>query len=153
MKKRRKGAKVEPMNRDITDLFKAHVRNLKPSGAKSQHIGHCPFHEDKKPSFSVNLDSGLCRCFGCDFKGDAAGFALKMGLDPKPYYKGGNGSPPPPPVHSQPKKVTPLSEAEIEKARNWYSYLKTNFDRLTKGLPWSMEAVEKAGVFQRTRGR
>ncbi len=135
------------MSGDIAGLFQAHIRNLKPSGANGQYSGHCCFHEDKNPSFSVNLDSGLCRCFGCDFKGDAAGFALKLGLDPKPYYKGGNGSPPPNIAHtSQPPKETPLPESEVEKGRNWYAYLWDDFDRLTKVLPWTREAVEKAGV-------
>lgn len=32
-------------------------------------MGHCPFHTDKHPSFSVNLDEGLCHCFSCNYGG------------------------------------------------------------------------------------
>lgn len=32
-------------------------------------MGHCPFHTDKHPSFSVDLDRGLCHCFSCGYSG------------------------------------------------------------------------------------
>ena len=32
--------------------------------------GSCPFHEERDPSFNVNLESGKFFCFGCDAKGD-----------------------------------------------------------------------------------
>lgn len=32
-------------------------------------MGHCPFHTDKHPSFSVDLDRGLCHCFSCSYSG------------------------------------------------------------------------------------
>ena len=27
--------------------------------------GHCPFHDDKHPSFSVNIETGAWWCFAC----------------------------------------------------------------------------------------
>ena len=30
-------------------------------------MGHCPFHTDKHPSFSVDLDRALCHCFSCGY--------------------------------------------------------------------------------------
>ena len=132
------------MTGDITTLFQTHVRNLKRSGSNGQLKGRCPFHPDEHPSFSVNLETGYWICHAGCGEGDAAIFAEKMGLDPKPYYRGGNGSPPP--VTTQPKKETPLPEGEVEKARTWYSYLIANFSKLTKDLPWTKEAVKKAGV-------
>ncbi len=135
------------MSGDIASLFQSHVRNLKPSGANSQFSGLCPFHQDKKPSFSLSLNTGLWKCHAGCGGGDAADFAEKMGLDPKPYYKGGNGSPPPGTAPTnQATKDKPLPEAEIQKAREWYTYLRDNFDRLTRDLPWTKEAVKKAGV-------
>ncbi len=40
-------------------------------GGGSQRSALCPFHEDKTPSLSVNVDKGLYQCHGCGAKGDA----------------------------------------------------------------------------------
>lgn len=29
------------------------------------YFGLCPFHEETKPSFSINLKKGIYYCFGC----------------------------------------------------------------------------------------
>jgi len=34
------------------------------------YIGHCPFHEDKTPSLSLDSSKGLYHCFGCGKSGD-----------------------------------------------------------------------------------
>ena len=36
-------------------------------------MGHCPFHTDKHPSFSVDLDRALCHCFSCGYSGKLRG--------------------------------------------------------------------------------
>lgn len=36
-------------------------------------MGHCPFHTDKHPSFSVDLDRALCHCFSCGYNGKLRG--------------------------------------------------------------------------------
>jgi DNA primase len=38
----------------------------------------CPFHEDKNPSFCVQVDTRGWRCFGCQEKGDAAALVMKL---------------------------------------------------------------------------
>ncbi|MFN2617771.1 MAG: DNA primase [Thermoleophilaceae bacterium] len=40
----------------------------------SRWVGLCPFHDERTPSFSVNAESKLYYCFGCEAKGDAIGF-------------------------------------------------------------------------------
>lgn len=35
-----------------------------------RHVGLCPFHAEKSPSFSINEGEGLYYCFGCGAKGD-----------------------------------------------------------------------------------
>jgi DNA primase len=46
---------------------------LKKQG--SRFVGLCPFHDERSPSFSVNLASGgMYYCFGCRAKGDAITF-------------------------------------------------------------------------------
>lgn len=36
----------------------------------------CPFHNDTKPSLSINLTNGAFRCFGCDKKGSIFDFYM-----------------------------------------------------------------------------
>jgi DNA primase len=40
----------------------------------SRLTGLCPFHDERTPSFSVNVQDKLFYCFGCHAKGDAIGF-------------------------------------------------------------------------------
>jgi len=41
-----------------------------------KHIGLCPFHAEKSPSFTVDSEKGLFHCFGCGIGGDV--FSLVM---------------------------------------------------------------------------
>jgi len=48
---------------DITELVGSYVRLTKKSG--NNMFGLCPFHSEKTPSFSVNSDMQMYRCWGC----------------------------------------------------------------------------------------
>ena len=66
---------------DKKTFYKTLVPSLKENG-RSEVVGLCPFHDDKNPSLSVNLDSGLFNCFGCGNKGDVFTFYQKVkGID------------------------------------------------------------------------
>ena len=41
------------------------------------HVGLCPFHDDKTPSFSVSSSKGIFKCFACGVGGDAVSFVMK----------------------------------------------------------------------------
>ena len=41
-------------------------------------VGLCPFHSEKSPSFSVNVEEGLFYCFGCQASGDAISFVRQI---------------------------------------------------------------------------
>ncbi len=43
------------------------------------HVGLCPFHKEKTPSFTVVDDKGFFHCFGCGAHGDVIGFAMRTG--------------------------------------------------------------------------
>ena len=38
----------------------------------------CPFHDDRRPSLSVNLDRKLFHCFACPAKGDILDFVARI---------------------------------------------------------------------------
>lgn len=42
-----------------------------------EHLGLCPFHKEKTPSFTVNEDKGFYHCFGCGAHGDVIGFVMQ----------------------------------------------------------------------------
>ena len=48
---------------------------LRRSG--KNHIGLCPFHQEKTPSFQVDAENQLYYCFGCSSGGDVLSFVMK----------------------------------------------------------------------------
>ncbi len=42
------------------------------------HVGLCPFHAEKTPSFTVNEERGIFHCFGCGAGGNVFTFLMKM---------------------------------------------------------------------------
>ncbi|HLU17989.1 MAG TPA: DNA primase [Edaphocola sp.] len=56
---------------DIVEVV-GHFVPLKKRGAN--YIGHCPFHNEKTPSFNVNPAKNIFKCFGCGKGGDALTF-------------------------------------------------------------------------------
>lgn len=59
---------------DIVDVVSRHVK-LRRTGRN--HTGLCPFHNEKKPSFTVNAEKQMFYCFGCKEGGDAIAFIMK----------------------------------------------------------------------------
>ena len=60
---------------DIYETVSDHVV-LKKSGRN--YWGLCPFHNEKTPSFSVNPEKGIFKCFGCGEGGDSISFLMKI---------------------------------------------------------------------------
>ncbi len=60
---------------DIVDVVSDYVR-LKPSG--SGYVGLCPFHSEKTPSFHVNQEKQIYKCFGCGAAGDVLNFIMNI---------------------------------------------------------------------------
>ena len=62
-------------NINIVDLVSKYV-TLKKVGRNYQ--GLCPFHAEKTPSFFVNPNLGICKCFGCGKGGDIFKFLQEI---------------------------------------------------------------------------
>jgi DNA primase len=60
---------------DIVEVVGAHVR-LKRTGRN--FTGLCPFHNEKTPSFTVNLERGFFHCFGCGAGGTVFDFVMRL---------------------------------------------------------------------------
>ena len=64
---------------NIVEVIRRYVE-LKRNG--SRWVAPCPFHQESKPSFSVNEDQGIFYCFGCQASGDIFDFYGRInGLD------------------------------------------------------------------------
>ncbi len=63
----------------IVDLVRRYV-DLKGNG--QHYVAPCPFHQETKPSFSVNAEKGFFYCFGCQASGDIFEFYSRInGVD------------------------------------------------------------------------
>jgi len=60
---------------DIVDVVGEHVR-LRKRGRN--YVGLCPFHNEKTPSFNVQEDKGIFKCFGCGKAGDVYSFIMEV---------------------------------------------------------------------------
>ena len=66
--------------------YRAIIKGAKPSGGNL--VGRCPFHDDQKNSFSVNLKTGQWHCFSEDRGGNFIDFWAELnGIDTKEAYK------------------------------------------------------------------
>ena len=66
---------IKKNNLDIVSIVESAGVELRRSGTR--HVGLCPFHEDKSPSFFV-FDDQHFKCFGCGEHGDVIDFVQKM---------------------------------------------------------------------------
>jgi len=62
------------------DFYRQHVTNAQIRNG--QLYGCCPFHDDGNPSFSVNLQTGQCKCHteACGFQGNVISFSKRLGV-------------------------------------------------------------------------
>ncbi|NLG58464.1 MAG: DNA primase [Clostridiales bacterium] len=80
------------------------------------HVGLCPFHNEKTPSFSVNPESNLYHCFGCKAGGNVVQFVMEMEKITYPealrHLAKMYGLPPPPEQQDDPEEQRQRSRRE-----------------------------------------
>jgi len=75
----RSGVEAVKARVSIADIVRRYV-DLKP--VSGRWMGACPFHQETKPSMSVNDEEGFFYCFGCQASGDVIDFYSRInGLD------------------------------------------------------------------------
>lgn len=52
-------------------------RSVRLTRRGREHVGLCPFHQEKTPSFTVSDDKGFFHCFGCGAHGDVIGWLIQ----------------------------------------------------------------------------
>ncbi len=61
---------------NLVELIRGKGVSLKKVG--KTFVGLCPFHKEKKPSFTVDPGKSLWHCFGCDRGGDVFTFLQEL---------------------------------------------------------------------------
>ena len=59
---------------DIVDIINQRLPLKKTGG---NYVAHCPFHQEKTPSFTVSGRKQFYYCFGCGTSGNAIGFLMQ----------------------------------------------------------------------------
>jgi DNA primase len=129
---------------DIVAVISEHVR-LKKTGRAMK--GLCPFHQEKTPSFHVNPDRQIFKCFGCGAGGDVYRFLMdaeKMTFPEAIQLLAGKaGVPLPRPGWA------PAEEQSVFPALEWAaSYYRNELAGRTGGP--AREYLEKRGVLPAT---
>ena len=59
---------------DLVEIVSDFV-SLRKAG--KNHLGLCPFHSERTPSFTVNAEKGIFHCFGCGVGGSVFNFLMR----------------------------------------------------------------------------
>lgn len=64
--------------RDRADLVEIIGETVVLKRSGRNYLGLCPFHGERTPSFNVNPERGIFRCFGCGEGGDVFAFVQRL---------------------------------------------------------------------------
>ncbi|HEY9854871.1 MAG TPA: DNA primase [Stenomitos sp.] len=64
--------------RDRADILEIIGESVVLKRSGRNYTGLCPFHGEKTPSFNVNVERKIFRCFGCGEGGDVFAFVMKQ---------------------------------------------------------------------------
>jgi DNA primase len=131
--------KIEELKKsiDLVALVKSRGIQLKKNG--KGYKGLCPFHKDKAPSLSVNPDTNLWRCFGCDAGGDVISFIeyidnVSFREAVAQLSESGTQWPRKHGAESKAHRVKPLSVKELKLLSKVLSYYQHTFTEDSRGI-------------------
>lgn len=64
--------------RDRADILEIVGESVVLKRSGRNYLGLCPFHGERTPSFNVNVEKKIFRCFGCGEGGDVFAFVMKQ---------------------------------------------------------------------------
>ena len=70
------GTSIEEIKQNVDLLQTVQQRGIELKKQGQDWVGHCPFHEDKTPSFNVTPAKNLWHCFGCNKGGSVIDFVM-----------------------------------------------------------------------------
>lgn len=138
-------------NNPLEALFEA--KGVKLIGNGKERQAKCPFHEDKNPSLSVNVEKQIYFCQGCGAKGDAIDLAAHFeGVHRNEFLK--RNSKPPAEIRSQPvvdpkgkiEKIYPYHDANGREVFQVVRMIPKTFRQrhiVGENWVWSMEGVSR----------
>lgn len=101
-------------------------RKMKLTRKGHEHVGLCPFHNDRKPSLTVSDDKGFYHCFSCQAHGDIFAFVMETeglsfpeALEQLAGFAGLEVPAPTPEGAAQDKRRASLRDV-VEMAAGWY---------------------------------
>jgi CHC2-type zinc finger protein len=62
----------------IRRYFESRLPDAKFRGNTPRKMERCPFHNDGTASLSIDMDSGVFNCFGCNTHGGYLAFEMKF---------------------------------------------------------------------------
>lgn len=71
------GSAVASLVKQSVDIVEEIGRAVHLRRSGNRHLGLCPFHQEKTPSFQVDAENQLYYCFGCGSGGDVLSFVMK----------------------------------------------------------------------------
>jgi len=71
------GSGIATLVKQAVDIVEVIGRAIHLRRSGNRHVGLCPFHQEKTPSFQVDADNQLYYCFGCGSGGDVLNFVMK----------------------------------------------------------------------------
>jgi len=71
------GSGIATLVKQAVDIVEVIGRAVQLRRSGNRHVGLCPFHQEKTPSFQVDGENQLYYCFGCGIGGDVLSFVMK----------------------------------------------------------------------------
>lgn len=139
---------------DLADIIKRSGIDLKQRGGSM--LGLCPFHDERTPSFTVNVAHGYYKCFGCGKSGDAITFVMEH--DNMPFLEAVKHIAAIYNVRLETKKLDPEEEQQVSERQEMYNVNREAMGKFQNVLlqldfhAYQSDALNALGYLNEVRG-